>query len=136
MLGRKKSVARKSGKRSYSPTSVSIQPSGIPVVDADYEYYVEVVSPLYPHMAGKSVTELIAEMQDDGWDYVSQTPLGADINVTFRRLRHMANRSGPIIIPRRSSAREFRRGCGTYILMVSMILTIEALHIRFVKRNM
>ncbi len=123
MLGRKKRHVGKSGKRSYSPSYMDTPLHGIPVQDADYEYYVEVVRPLYPHMSGESVTDLISEMQDEGWDYVSQTPLGADINVTFRRLRPMANRSGPIVIPRRTSAPEIGRGCSPFIIIMIPIIT-------------
>ena len=100
--------------------------------DANFEYHVEFVSPPLPHMAAEIITELIATMQKDGWEYVSQTPFGADLNVTFRRLRPGYDRSvpGAIIIPRRNQASGVRRGCGTSVLIAAVLsATPIALHL-------
>lgn len=136
MLGRKKSRTRKSGERHFSPTRTDLSHHGGPVKDADYEYYVETARPVYPHLAGESVTDLIAMMQDEGWDYVSQTPLGADVNVTFRRLHSTPNQSGPIIVPRRTSTPEIGRGCSPLIIMIPMnAATMFAQFFAFLRRR-
>lgn len=129
MFRRNKKASDTPGATRYSPDLPEISPENLTARNNDYEYYVESVSDSYPGVVDQKLTSLIAEMQDEGWDYLSQTSSQNAIHVTFRRLRLPGNRprkpnvSGPVVIPRRTTIPENRRGCGTYSLLVVLIIT-------------
>jgi len=129
MFHRKRKANDTLGTMRYSPDLPEAAPEHPAVRDKEYEYYVESVSDSHPGVVDQKLNDLIAEMQDEGWDYLSQTSSQNAIHVTFRRLRLPGNRprkpnvSIPVIIPRRTTVLENRRGCGTYSLLVVLIIT-------------
>jgi hypothetical protein len=129
MFHRKRKANDTPGTMRYSPDLPETSPEYPVVRDKEYEYYVESVSDSYPGVVDQKLNDLIAEMQDEGWDYLSQTSSQNAIHVTFRRLRLPGNRprkpnvSIPVIIPRRTTVLENRRGCGTYSLLAVLIIT-------------